>query len=706
MEIAKWLACVYRSLDDFEENAHVIEALNKMRVIPLADGTLAALSDVTVFLLTEQAGTVSKHSTANAVRSRDSLKELQKDLNLVHVALTNTPDAEVNSQVVKLLMRTGAVKQLTPHDLIHSHIMPILTTDDWKSKSREIIISYLIYIKTELDRQASLIEKSELRSAVRLATNHGIQSPQESSIHFSTAFGNKINLPSTFPGIEWTLVDAAYLPANPTILEKQSWHNFLADMGVVDFLRVKPVEVKFDKSTIHETPWSMYKDLWPESPDGYAVTDYECQEFRQLVSSALAADKPGDHIIRQMTSLFEQLDAQWSNYYSKFTPTQLRSGSGHILREVIETSFALQLKTLPWIPAEWGVVTVDEESKSARVSTKKNMCKGSDIYVDSPLVRKRLTHTVKYLGLSPQNNSGFITFLGIKKTVSPHEATQAFLSWCERHPDKPNTPAIFCTTRVHMFEIYRMIEEELSGKAAQDVFHNHPAIFVPVLGLTDHKWANGQVLVVGKMMAREEVWWRDSTGLFAKYSESLQNYKSLLGMRSTLEPLYGAEMEKLFRSIVRPEWEPTTLHMAHLLKHIASAKTLFEAGVLEDCLSLFSHIGARLAKIGEKEAGVPTHEASRQEAELQPVLTLLCDAAVFPCHCNEWVNPSQQLLMIPDSPQFEAMFSSKPGVYLLVTDLPKNSSAKRQPVNKEAIRHFVSLFEGIKPLSDCVTISE
>ncbi|RUS70891.1 hypothetical protein EGW08_021345 [Elysia chlorotica] len=31
MEIAKWLACVYRSLDDFEENAHVIEALNKMR---------------------------------------------------------------------------------------------------------------------------------------------------------------------------------------------------------------------------------------------------------------------------------------------------------------------------------------------------------------------------------------------------------------------------------------------------------------------------------------------------------------------------------------------------------------------------------------------------------------------------------------------------------------------------------------------------
>ena len=62
-------------------------------------------------------------------------------------------------------------------------------------------MSYLIYIKTELDRQSSLIELCELKSAIRLVTNHGIQTPQESSIHFSTAFGNKINLPSSFPGM-------------------------------------------------------------------------------------------------------------------------------------------------------------------------------------------------------------------------------------------------------------------------------------------------------------------------------------------------------------------------------------------------------------------------------------------------------------------------------------------------------------------------
>ena len=78
-----------------------------------------------------------------------------------------------------------------------------------------------------------------------------------------------------------------------------------------------------------------------------------------------------------------------------------------------------------------------------------------------------------------------------------------------------------------------MIVEELTGKAAQDVFHNHPAIFVPVLPSNDCAWSKNKVLV-GKMMAREEVWWHDPTGLFTKYRQSLQNYKSPLGMRSTV----------------------------------------------------------------------------------------------------------------------------------------------------------------------------
>ncbi|GFS15970.1 tudor domain-containing protein [Elysia marginata] len=705
MEIAKWLACVYRSLDDFEENSIVFDQLNKMRVIPLADGTLIALADVTVFLLMENAGPPSEQTSSKAARNRDPLKELQKDLNIIHSALTSTPDAEVNSQVVKLLLRTEAVKELTAHDLIHGHIMPVLNSDVWQSKARDVIISYLIYIKTELDRQPSLIELSELKSVVRLATNHGVQSPQESSVHFSTAYGNKINLQSCFPGVNWTLVDAAYLSPNPSAIEKQSWHRFLNDLGVVDFLRVKPVERKFDKSNIHETPWAAYKDLWPDSPDGYVVTDYECNEFHQLVSTASRNDYSQSCAHKEMASLFELLDAQWSAEYRKCTHTQLQSGSGHILREVIETSFAIHLKTLPWIPAEWSTVTVDGDGKSPNVISKQDMCKASEIFVDCPVVRERLAHTVKYLRPAPQNNSHFVDFLGIKNNVTPDEATQAFISWCKRHPDKPNTPAILCTSWNHIFKLYSMIENDLSGKAAQDVFHNHPAIFVPVQSLSESNRMRNQFLV-GKMMAREEVWWHDHTGLFAKYRESLQNYKSPLGTKSTLQQLYGTAMERLFSNTVRPEWNPTTLQLAELLKHIASAKTLFDEDILEDCLFLFSHIGACLSKIGEKVAGVSSPEASRAEAELQPVLSLLSDAAVFPSHRREWVNPAQQLLMLPDSPQLKEMLHSKPGVHFLLADLPKNIKAKRRHIDKSAIQHFVSLFESIKPLSECVKTEE
>ncbi|GFO25015.1 tudor domain-containing protein, partial [Plakobranchus ocellatus] len=713
-EIAKWLACVYRSLDDFQENTHIMEELNKLRVIPLADGTLVAPNDATIFLLTESTGAKSKQNANKTAGKRDPLKELQKDLSLIHTALTNTPDAEINSQVVKLLMQTGAVKQLTAHDLVHCHIMEVFHSDLWREKSREVIISYLIYIKSELEKQPSLIDLSELKAAVQLATNHGIHSPEESSVYFTTAFGNKIDLPNTFPGVKWTLVDAAYLPPNPTVVEKQSWHNFLASLGVVDFLRVRPVEVQFDKETIHETPWAIYKDIWPDSPDGYTVLDYECKEFLELVSVTIAAAQQDGTLdcvkLQQVVSLFERLDSLWESQYSKFTPTQLRSGSGHILKEVIETSFAIHLKTLEWIPAEWTEVKPDKDGMHAMITKKQELCQSCDLFVDCPRVRKRLAHTVKYLKVAPQRNSSLINFLGIRDNVSPEETTEKFLSWCKRHPNKPNTPAIFCTTRRHIFDMYQMFNDELSGKGAQDVFHNNPAIFIPVLGLDDQGWHTDHV-VVGKMMAREEVWWHDPLRLFFKYRESLKNFDSPLGNRSLLAQFYhGKNLEDIFQRLVRPEWEPSTLHLAQLLIHVATATTLFEEGTLHDCLLLFSSIGKQLAKSDEKVAGVASSEAIIAQRELQPVVSLLQDAAVFPSQRLEWVNPAHQLLMLPDSAELEKLFRNKPGVYFLRTDLPQNSgrlsSAKNCHLDKEAIQHFVSLFDRIKPISECVRAEE
>ena len=53
------------------------------------------------------------------------------DVHLVHPRLVSTADDEVNSQVMKMLLKLG-VKQLTPYDVIQYHIMPQLQAQRWE----------------------------------------------------------------------------------------------------------------------------------------------------------------------------------------------------------------------------------------------------------------------------------------------------------------------------------------------------------------------------------------------------------------------------------------------------------------------------------------------------------------------------------------------------------------------------------------------
>ena len=46
---AKWLACVYRSLDEFHDNQGVYEKLKAMKIIPLASNERVAVANNTVF---------------------------------------------------------------------------------------------------------------------------------------------------------------------------------------------------------------------------------------------------------------------------------------------------------------------------------------------------------------------------------------------------------------------------------------------------------------------------------------------------------------------------------------------------------------------------------------------------------------------------------------------------------------------------------
>ena len=67
--------------------------------------------------------------------------------------------------------------------------------------------------------------------------------------------------------------------------------------------------------------------------------------------------------------------------------------------------------------------------------------------------------------------------------------------------------------------------DELSRKAGQDLFHNHPVIFVPN---SSSGFESSNKPVAGRMLGRADLWWADPTDLFFKYRDSLSRYKSPL----------------------------------------------------------------------------------------------------------------------------------------------------------------------------------
>ena len=47
--ISRWLACMYRSLDEFQNDETVLDELKAFKMLPLSDGELVSVNEKTVF---------------------------------------------------------------------------------------------------------------------------------------------------------------------------------------------------------------------------------------------------------------------------------------------------------------------------------------------------------------------------------------------------------------------------------------------------------------------------------------------------------------------------------------------------------------------------------------------------------------------------------------------------------------------------------
>ena len=73
-----------------------------------------------------------------------------------------------------------------------------------QSKSKELLCTYLVYIKEKMAERGSGVSETEmvrlLKDCVVLVTKHGSKQPSREVIHFSSAYKHEDDLVTKFPG--------------------------------------------------------------------------------------------------------------------------------------------------------------------------------------------------------------------------------------------------------------------------------------------------------------------------------------------------------------------------------------------------------------------------------------------------------------------------------------------------------------------------
>ena len=69
-----------------------------------------------------------------------------------------------------------------------------------QTKERDVLVSYLIYIKEQKGHNPSLVNMEELKAVARVYTNHGLKNPATENVHFKPSYGTPVDLARMLPG--------------------------------------------------------------------------------------------------------------------------------------------------------------------------------------------------------------------------------------------------------------------------------------------------------------------------------------------------------------------------------------------------------------------------------------------------------------------------------------------------------------------------
>lgn len=190
--LARWLACLYRTLQPSGPQEQTLSKLLALSIIPLASGQLVSLASTPVFFPVRQ----SSNKKPSAV-----LRQLEVHVSSVHPTLLEALDRVARSEV-HCMLETMGLKEHTPSDLLRFHILPLLkkASEDPQQADEALMVACMMYVAEHWEQEVELLDQEIRPLALVKTCRHGLLCPAHSPVYFGPTYGNAVDLPGQLPG--------------------------------------------------------------------------------------------------------------------------------------------------------------------------------------------------------------------------------------------------------------------------------------------------------------------------------------------------------------------------------------------------------------------------------------------------------------------------------------------------------------------------
>lgn len=479
---------------NFEIKDDILKRLKKTPFIPLSDGTYSSVDEGTIWLQsnTFNTGFDGEHKIEAFPNLFAKLRTVSPSL---LSAASDTSSLNVTSlDNVTRLLQTIGVQQLSAHDVVKLHILPVLSDEAMANKNKMLMIEYICFVMLYLKSTCSDCDRediiSELRYKSLLLTDCGFKCPSKIPIHFCPGFGNPVTpkILADAVNMRWHEVDISYLqhPVNESVSSSLiKWREFFEEIGITDFAQI----VQVDKTAVDICDATFKQVMWDRGliSAESIVKDWESPEIVQLGSLLSKSGNQGN-----CKYFLEVLDTLWDACYSDKARGCFYSksvGDGHPFK----STFISNLCDIRWV-----VSTLDDELHYPK-----------DLFHDCEAVRQTLGTFAPY-AVPKVKSERLVNDIGLKTRVTLDDILDILKAW------RKSSKTSFKTSISQMSKFYTFIWKEMidpKQKTLEDLMSG-PFIFVPDSSVYSHDDD-----VCGMLVHSNEVYWHDPTGSAQKMQE-------------------------------------------------------------------------------------------------------------------------------------------------------------------------------------------